>query len=91
MLEHVNPPPTFTQFRERLETEFGCQFRVIPPAATDELPVHEIARVVGTEPKEYYLVIVDERLTMAPTVVRSICRYLEIGEDAFPMTELEGD
>jgi len=89
LLIHVDPPPNFAEFRRRVESEFECHVREFLTTGPDELPVYGVSRKIRGEFKEYPVVITDDRLVMAPSLVRSICRYLEIEQSAFPMTALE--
>ena len=80
------PWPTFSEFRERLVSEFGCRYVHVPDGQmfVNGNPVGELERKVDGKVRRY-AVCYDDDYRIAPSVVRSICTQLHVDPDAFGM------
>ena len=72
--------PTFGAFRQRLVEEFGCEYHEVATINSDR--VNRLRRTVDGDVRDYGVTYGDdERVT--PTVLRSICRRLDVDVKEF--------
>ena len=80
------PWPTFAEFRDRLVSEFQCEYKELPDslalATNDPEPVWYFERAVGDIPRRYAVFIADDE-PVPPSVIRSICARLKVDPSAF--------
>ena len=76
------PMPSFAEFRQKLENEFGCEYKTLPEKLVDDKgQEHDVCyfqRVVGDEKRTCAVPIDDQGEMMTPSMIRNICERLEI-------------
>ena len=72
--------PTFHYLRSKLETEFGCVFKSIND---DPFPVDYFERAVNGKKLLCPVSFEDDSAILTPTVLRHICRRLNIDPAKF--------
>jgi len=77
----MTPLPSFAEFRQKLESEWNCEYKTLPEKLTDEKgnehAVRYLERDLGGRVARY-VVECDEDEILVPSLIRSICARLEI-------------
>lgn len=78
--------PTFAEFKDRLTSEFGCEYKQLPHSLAvgdgEPQPINYFERVVGGETRRYVVFIPDDE-RLVPSVIRSICAALRLNPADF--------
>ena len=74
--------PTFGEFRQRLERDFGCRYVADGQVSVNGDPVARLERDLNGSTRRYAVFYGDDE-RLAPSVVRSICAQLQVDSAAF--------
>lgn len=77
--------PTFAEFRNRLERDFGCRYVEGGEVVVNGVPVGWLERDADGSTRRY-AVTYSADCRLAPSVVRSICVQLQVDPEAFGLT-----